>query len=100
MPGCGNTSVDRCNRSLLIWRSTRGAPTVLTALAIVLLLGVTSCGGGGGSGGGGGGGSSAGGPFINASFISFPTGTLPPRFLAARVNHRAPVGSPRHSHRP
>jgi len=91
MPGCGNTSVDRCNRSLLIWRSTRGAPTVLTALAIVLLLGVASCGGGGGSGGGGGGGSSAVAPSINASLISFPTGTVPPGFVPAGFNSAASV---------
>src|SRR5258708_16235337 len=90
MPGCGNTSVDRCNRSLLIWRSTRGAPTVLTALAIVLLLGVTSCGGGGGSGGGGGGGSSPVGPSINASLVNFPPRTGPPGLVPARFHNAAP----------
>ena len=64
----------------------------LAAVALVLTLAVLSaCGGGGGGGGGGSGGGSTGQPTIIATVITFPTGGVPPGFVAGSYNSAAAV---------
>lgn len=58
---------------------------------LVTLAAVSACGGGGGGGGSGSGAGPAGQPMIVATVITFPTGAVPPNFVAGGFNSAASV---------